>query len=129
MEISPVISPVKRKFCAVVVLLVAGFGVSAATLPIYINSTPFISPPQQTNIDARAWWNRALFNVTPLTGLPFESLNTRNFTNAAGAVAFRGPIYYASQSPVLAALNGLAVVYEWNVDENGKATFKGWEWK
>lgn len=59
----------------------------------------------------------------------FRAAGAGNFTNAAGAVAFRGAIYYASQSPALAALNGLAVVYEWNVDENGKAVFKGWEWK
>jgi hypothetical protein len=40
----------------------------------------------------------------------------------------RGTIYYSSQSAVLAALNGLAVVYEWDVDENGNANLKGWEW-
>ena len=59
----------------------------------------------------------------------FRAAGAGKFTNAAGAVSFRGAIYYASQSPALAALNGLGVVYEWDVDENGKAAFKGWEWK
>jgi len=73
----------KRKFFAMVVLLLTAAGLPAATLPIFINSSPFNSPPQQTNIDARAWWNKAPFNVFTATGLPFESINTRNFTNDA----------------------------------------------
>ena len=84
MEISPIFSPMKRKLGSITLLLVAVVcGSPAATLPIFINSSPFNSPPQQTNIDAVAWWNRAAFNVTTLTGLPFESINTRNFTNEA----------------------------------------------
>jgi hypothetical protein len=59
----------------------------------------------------------------------FRAAGAGKFTNAAGAASFRGAIYYASQSPALAALNGLSVVYEWDVDENGNAAFKGWEWK
>ena len=58
----------------------------------------------------------------------FRAAGVGKFTNAAGAVAFRGTIYYSSQSTALAALNGLAVVYEWDVDENGNANLKGWEW-
>jgi hypothetical protein len=33
-----------------------------------------------------------------------------------------------AQSAALAALTGLAVVYEWDVEENGNANLKGWEW-
>ena len=58
----------------------------------------------------------------------FRAAGAGKFTNTAGAVSFRGAIYYASQSAALAALNGLAVVYEWDVDENGNANLKGWEW-
>lgn len=59
----------------------------------------------------------------------FRAAGAGKFTNAAGAASFRGAIYYTSQSAALAALNGLAVVYEWDVDENGKALLSGWEWK
>ncbi len=87
MDTSLIISPLKRKFVSTLALLaVAASGVSAATLPIYVNNTPFISPPAQTNIDARAWLNRAYFNVVTPTGLPFESLNTRFFTNVTASV-------------------------------------------
>src|SRR5882672_6062465 len=81
MDISQIISPWKRKLASIIALLAVAFGASAATLPIYINNAPFISPPAQTNINARAWLNRAYFNITTPTGLPFESLNTRFFTN------------------------------------------------
>jgi hypothetical protein len=60
---------------------------TAATQPIYINSAPFFSPPAPTpTIDARAWYNRALFDVTPFTLLPFTSHNTRFFTNSPGTL-------------------------------------------
>ena len=59
----------------------------------------------------------------------FRAAGAGKFTNAAGAVSFRGAIYYSSQSAALAKLNGLAVIYEWDVDENGNATLKGWEWQ
>jgi hypothetical protein len=85
MDISQIISPRLRKLAACAALLAVAFGASAATLPIYINNAPFISPPQQTNIDARAWLNRAYFNVATATGLPFESQNTRFFTNVTAS--------------------------------------------
>src|SRR5882672_6023340 len=86
MDISQIISPWKRKLASIIALLAVAFGASAATLPIYINNAPFISPPAQTNIDARAWFNRAYFSVVTPTGLPFESLNTRFFTNVTASV-------------------------------------------
>jgi len=72
----------KRTVCLALVCC-AAVDVGAATLPIYVNSSPFVSPPAVTNIDARAWVNRALFDYTSPTGLPFESLNTRFFTNTS----------------------------------------------
>lgn len=51
------------------------------------------------------------------------------FTNQQGAVSFRGAIYFQIPSGDLTALNHVAVVYEWDVDENGKATGILWEWK
>lgn len=58
----------------------------------------------------------------------FRAAGAGKFTSQAGAVAFRGTIYHETASEALSALNGLAVVYEWDVDEAGNATFKGWEW-
>ena len=58
----------------------------------------------------------------------FKAAGAGKFTNAAGAVAFRGAIYHETASEGLSALNGLAVVYEWDVDEDGNAKFVGWEW-
>lgn len=57
----------------------------AATLPIYINNSPTFAA---TNIDAIAWLNRAYFSIATPTGLPFESKNTRFFTN--GPASFLG---------------------------------------
>ena len=51
------------------------------------------------------------------------------FTNPQGAVSFRGAIYFQIRSGDLTALNQVACIYEWNVDENGKATGVLWEWK
>jgi len=59
----------------------------------------------------------------------FRAAGAGRFTNAAGAASFRGAIYYASSAQALAKLNGLAVVYEWDVDEHGNAKFQGWGWR
>lgn len=85
MDYSPIFSFVKRSICGAA-LIAAASTLPAATLPIYINNAPFFSPPQQTNINARAWLNRAYFDVFTPTGLPFESLNTLFFTNVNTSV-------------------------------------------
>ena len=59
----------------------------------------------------------------------FRATGAGNFTDANGSIAFRGTIYYSSASADWASLNGLAVIYEWDVDAEGNASFKGWEWK
>ena len=77
--------------------VVAGFGVLltvnalTATLPIYVNNSPVISPPQLApQIDATIWANRSIFNVTTIgsfgSPIPYESINTLFFTNAASGV-------------------------------------------
>jgi hypothetical protein len=45
------------------------------------------------------------------------------------AISYRGAIYYQSASPEWSRLNGVAAVFEYEVDENGKSTSKIWEWK
>lgn len=51
------------------------------------------------------------------------------FTGQGTAVSWRGAIYYQTTSERLARLNGVAAVYEYDVDEGGKTEAKVWEWK
>jgi hypothetical protein len=46
-----------------------------------------------------------------------------------GGVTWRGAIYYQSESPALARLNGIAAVYEYDVDASGKTEATFFEWK
>lgn len=51
------------------------------------------------------------------------------FTGRGSAVSWRGAIYYQTSSQRLQRLNGVAAVFEYDVDENGNTTGKVWEWK
>ena len=46
-----------------------------------------------------------------------------------GAVKWRGAVYLYSKARKLLPLNKMAVVFEYDVDQNGKAQGKFWEWK
>src|SRR5262245_17818025 len=46
-----------------------------------------------------------------------------------GAVSYRGCLTFATASPALARLNGVAGVFEFEVDAAGKTHTKIWEWK
>ena len=46
-----------------------------------------------------------------------------------GAVSYRGALYYSTATPALARLNGIATVFEFEVDANGNTHSKLWEWK
>jgi len=46
-----------------------------------------------------------------------------------GAVSYRGAIYYTTASKKLARLNGMATVFEFDVDAEGNTKSKLWEWK
>src|SRR5215813_8342578 len=48
---------------------------------------------------------------------------------AAGAVSYRGTLSYSTTSAKLARLNGIAGVFEFEVDAAGNTTSKIWEWK
>jgi len=48
--------------------------------------------------------------------------------NAEGGVNFRGACYFQASAPSLSSLNGKCMVYEWDVDANGNATWELWEW-
>jgi hypothetical protein len=51
------------------------------------------------------------------------------FTGHGSAVSFRGTLYFQTTSPKPARLNGMAVLYEWDVGGHGKAQTPLWEWK
>jgi len=46
-----------------------------------------------------------------------------------GSVSFRGAIYYQTSAAKWTRLNGMAVVYEHDVDPQGNARTQLWEWK
>lgn len=46
-----------------------------------------------------------------------------------GGVSYRGSIYYSSQSPGFARLNGIAALFEYSVDASGKTESTLSEWK
>ena len=50
------------------------------------------------------------------------------FTGRGTAVSWRGAVYFQTASQRLARLNGSAVVFEYNTDENGKTEAKSFEW-
>ena len=51
------------------------------------------------------------------------------FTGRGMAVSWRGAVYFQTGSDKFARLNGVAGVYEFEVDENGQTTAKTWEWR
>ena len=46
-----------------------------------------------------------------------------------GGVLFRGAIYYQTGVERLLRLNGVAVIFEYEADENGNTSSVGFEWK
>jgi hypothetical protein len=57
----------------------------------------------------------------------FRASGVGAFT-ADGGSTFRGVVYFQSTAPSLAGLNGKALVYHWDVDGEGTATWEMWEW-
>ncbi len=51
------------------------------------------------------------------------------FTGHGMAVSWRGALYPQTTSERLARLNGIAAVFEFDVDEKGKVVVKTYEWK
>ena len=46
-----------------------------------------------------------------------------------GSVSYRGSIFYQTAAPKWARLNGMAAVFEYDVDAQGNARAQIWEWK
>ena len=51
------------------------------------------------------------------------------FTGKGSATSFRGVVYFQSSAPSLARLTQVAALFEWDVDENGNAEARYFEWK
>ena len=47
----------------------------------------------------------------------------------AGAVSFRGAVFYHSSSPRWSRLNNVAAIFEYSVDAEGNSSSTLWEWK
>ena len=45
-----------------------------------------------------------------------------------GGAKFRGAVYFQTSSPSLMSVSGKCMVYEWDVDGQGNATWNIWEW-
>ena len=58
----------------------------------------------------------------------FRATGIGSFTEDGG-VSFKGMVYFQTSAPSLSSLNGAAVVYNWDVDPEGNATWELWEWK
>ena len=58
----------------------------------------------------------------------FRASGTGSFTEDGGAT-FKGIVYFETSAPSLSSLNGAAVVYNWDVDAEGGATWELWQWK
>lgn len=50
-------------------------------------------------------------------------------TGKGMGVTYRGVLYFQTTSSKLARLNSTCAVFEYDVDENGNAKSKMWEWK
>ena len=48
---------------------------------------------------------------------------------SGSAASWRGAVYYQTSSKKLSKLNGIACVFEYEVDENGNSIGTLWEWK
>ncbi|WP_405851319.1 hypothetical protein OG361_00895 [Streptomyces sp. NBC_00090] len=46
-----------------------------------------------------------------------------------GAIEWRGALFFETVAPTFARLTGIAGLFEFRVEENGKATAKLYEWK
>ncbi len=59
---------------------------------------------------------------------PWQGQGAGRFTGHGTASSWRGAIYFQTASEKLAQLNGIAVVFELEIDEDGKTASKFYEW-
>jgi hypothetical protein len=46
-----------------------------------------------------------------------------------GSVSYRGAVYYQTHAAVWSRLNGIAAIFEFDVDAQGRSRAELWEWK
>ncbi len=59
---------------------------------------------------------------------PWQGQGAGHFTGHGTASSWRGAIYFQTASEKLGQLNGIAVVFELEIDESGKTASKFYEW-
>ena len=83
------------------------------------------------------WPDGSLYGECPDQGLlmsgdgalgQWSGTGVGSFTGDGPAVSFRGAIYVHGATGALAALNGVAIVYEWDIDAQGNGQAAFWEW-
>jgi hypothetical protein len=57
----------------------------------------------------------------------FRATGSGGMTEGGGS-KFRGACYFETITPSLMSLNGKALIYEWDVDPSGNATWELWHW-
>ena len=77
----------------------------------------------------------SLYGECPNAGVVMASDGAATFRatgggqmTADGGAKFRGAVYFQTSAPSLMAVNGTCMVYEWDVDGEGNATWDIWEW-
>ena len=80
--------------------------------------------------------NGTLYGECPNAGLVMAADGVATFRATGvgkfmedGSAVFKGVVYFETSAPSLAAVDGIAVVYDWVVDAAGDATWDLWEWK
>src|SRR6185369_6455826 len=93
------ITILKRQFLVAVLLsLTSALVASAATVPLYVNTSPVhitMRPQVAPQIDATAFVNRSEFEIDDIygSGLPYHTLNTLFFTNTSSGMIWGFPGY------------------------------------
>ncbi len=77
----------------------------------------------------------SLYGECPNSGVVMTSDGVATFRASGcgqmtgdGGAKFRGAVYFQTSAPALMSVNGKCMVYEWDVDVQGNATWNIWEW-
>src|SRR5436190_17282099 len=85
------------RFISLSAALLSVFSISAANVPLYINSSRVVSPPDPApQIDATTFVNQAYFEVDDfsISPLPYETTRTLNFRNDPAGKMYGHPGYF-----------------------------------
>ena len=77
----------------------------------------------------------SLYGECPNSGVVMTSDGVATFRASGcgqmtgdGGAKFIGAVYFQTSAPSLMSVNGKCMVYEWDVDGQGNATWNIWEW-